>query len=79
MTQNQAILAHFRRNKTLTPLEALKLFGCLRLAARVHDLRTEGHNVAVTRWKTHAGKTVALYWLSYADKKAPVKGPFRAT
>jgi hypothetical protein len=42
MTQSQAILEHLKAGNTLTPIEALNLFGCFRLAARVSDLRTNG-------------------------------------
>jgi hypothetical protein len=40
--QRLQILSHLKSGKTLTPLEALQMFRCLRLAARVHDLRNEG-------------------------------------
>lgn len=39
MSQNAAILKHLESGKTLTPLEALRLFSCLRLAARIEQLR----------------------------------------
>ena len=71
MSQKQQILAHFRRNQTLTALEALKKYGCLRLAARVYELRSEGHNIAAIDWTTHDGKVVALYWLSQLPTKKP--------
>lgn len=39
------ILAYLKKGKTLTPAEALKRFGCLRLAARVRDLRDQGYRI----------------------------------
>ena len=42
-TQNRQILQHMRERGSITPYLALKRFGCLRLAARVWDLREEGH------------------------------------
>ena len=47
-TQRQNILNHLRKRKTITPMEALNLFGSFRLAARIRELRQQGHNI-----KTH--------------------------
>ncbi|MDO5686462.1 MAG: helix-turn-helix domain-containing protein [Neisseria sp.] len=44
-SQTDLILAHLQQGKSLTPLEALRLFGCLRLGARVHDLRQDGYPI----------------------------------
>jgi hypothetical protein len=44
-TQCQQILGYLSRGGKLTPLEALRLFGCNRLAARVNDLRREGFSI----------------------------------
>jgi len=38
-SQSKAIRNHLVSGKSLTPIEALKLFGCLRLSGRVHDIR----------------------------------------
>jgi hypothetical protein len=38
-SQNRAILAHLRAGKTITPEQAIQLFGCFRLSARIHNLR----------------------------------------
>ena len=42
-SQSKAIRQHLVAGKTLTPIEALKLFGCLRLSGRVHDIRNGRH------------------------------------
>ena len=44
-SQNLAILSYLKTGKTLTPLQALKLFGSLRLGARIYDLREAGHQI----------------------------------
>lgn len=44
MNQNTQILKHLRK-RPLTPLEALYLYGCLRLAARVNELRSQGNPI----------------------------------
>ena len=41
-TQAGRILAYLREGHRITALEALELFQCFRLAARVHELRREG-------------------------------------
>jgi hypothetical protein len=61
MSQEQLILSHLKR-KPLTPLEALFDYGCFRLAARVHDLRSKGY-VIETREVVKDEKRYAQYWL----------------
>lgn len=63
MSQTQMILAALKRGRALTPLEALNEFGCFRLAARVDELRQQGHAIAVERAKLPTGKRVARYYM----------------
>jgi hypothetical protein len=44
MSQNDAILNHLKK-QPLTSLDAIERFKCLRLAARIRDLRDRGHNI----------------------------------
>jgi hypothetical protein len=44
-SQTEAILEHLKSGKTITPIEALNLYGSFRLAARISDLRQQGHNI----------------------------------
>ena len=60
-TQCNRILAHLKKGLTITSLEALKLFGCMRLASRISDLRKRGENIVVERINLPNGKTVAQY------------------
>jgi Helix-turn-helix domain len=62
LTQEAAILMYLKRGKGLTPLEALSFFGCLRLAARCHDLRNKGYPIKKTL-VTIDGATFARYRL----------------
>ncbi len=62
MSQNKQILNYLLQGKKLTPLTALSKFGCLRLSARILDLRKEGHNIT-TENVTRKGKTFAEYSL----------------
>ena len=45
----------------LTSLEALNIFGCLRLASRIHDLRERGLSIHTERIITPSGKSVTQY------------------
>lgn len=42
MTQNDEVLDYLKKHGTITPLEALKELGIMRLASRVSDLRKAG-------------------------------------
>jgi hypothetical protein len=44
ITQSRKILAYIDEHGSITPLEAMR-FGCMRLAARVKDLKTAGHDI----------------------------------
>jgi hypothetical protein len=61
-SQNGKILEHLKRGRSITPLEALQRFGCLRLAARVQNLKDEGH-VIDREWETDGTKRWAKYRL----------------
>ena len=60
--QNAQILAHLEAGKTITWLDALQDFRCSRLAARVYDLKQEGHKIDKEMVKV-GEKRVARYWL----------------
>lgn len=64
-TQCEQILAYLRRGKTLTSIDALNEIGCFRLAARVKDLRDQGHDVVTIR-ESQGEKTFARYMLRSA-------------
>lgn len=44
-SQNTLILNHLQKGKKITPLGALWLFNCFRLASRVSELRAQGHKI----------------------------------
>jgi hypothetical protein len=45
MTQTQQIRAHLLKNNSIDPMTALRKFGCMRLAARIEELRRSGFSV----------------------------------
>lgn len=62
MSQSEKILCALKTGKPVTPLIALRRFGCMRLAARIGELRRDGHRVR-SRMVTIRGKRFASYWL----------------
>lgn len=60
MSQNEEILNMLKR-QPITALDAAKI-GCMRLAARIHDLRMQGH-VITTEPVNVNGKQFARYYL----------------
>lgn len=42
MTQTEKVLCHIINRGSITPLEAMKEYGIMRLGARVHDIRAAG-------------------------------------
>ena len=62
MTQTKEIQAHLEAGLTLTPIQALDLYGCFRLAARILDLREAGLDVKM-KMIFNNGKRYAEYSL----------------
>ena len=62
MAQETQILNHLKK-KSITPIEALNLYGCFRLAARISDLRNDGYNIKTTIIK-NGQKRYAKYFLN---------------
>lgn len=62
-TQVESILAYLKTGKTITPLEALNLCGCMRLQARIFDIKQRGYAIAKSMVQLPNGKRVMSYWL----------------
>lgn len=60
MTQDELVLKHLRESGSITPLEALQLYGCFRLSARIYSLRSRGYDIE-TDYVTRDGKIYASY------------------
>jgi hypothetical protein len=43
--QTEKILQWLKLGHSITPIDALKMFGCFRLGARIHDLKRMGHKI----------------------------------
>tara|TARA_B110000503_G_scaffold131107_1_gene205258 strand:+ start:447 stop:701 length:255 start_codon:yes stop_codon:yes gene_type:complete len=68
MTQSQLILDQLKAGQIITQIDALKIAGCFRLAARVFDLRREGHDIETVPVHTDTGKYIASYKLNKVKK-----------
>lgn len=62
-SQAQQILEYLKAGNRITPLEALNMFGCLRLGGRVYDLKKLGHHIETKMIRTKNGKHVAQYFI----------------
>jgi hypothetical protein len=47
LSQNAAIAKHLKSGKSLSPLRALDLFGCFRLASRIYNLKNPPYNLNI--------------------------------
>ena len=71
-SQCERILIHLQSGKTINPLQALKLYGCLRLSARIYDSKQAGFDID-SRLVHENGAQYAEYSMSLqakAHKKA---------
>ncbi len=64
-SQNEKVLAALMSGRSITAVDALREFGCFRLAARIAVLREMGHQID-TEYITRDGKRFALYTLARA-------------
>lgn len=67
-SQASQIAAYMMQGNKITPLEALNLFGSLRLSAIIFVLRKRGYKIQVERVKTNTGKWVAQYSINPEDR-----------
>jgi len=62
MTQNERVMAYLKEFKTITPLDALRDLGCMRLGARCHELKKQGVRIVseMIPVKNRWGETVRI-------------------
>ena len=66
MSQRSAILSHLKRGP-ITQLQAIKLYSCYRLAARIGELKDSGLDIR-TQMVERDGKRFAKYWMAKTQK-----------
>ena len=52
MSQKQQVLEYLQKGYSLTPKEAMKKFGSMRLGALIFDLVAEGYNIINVQYDT---------------------------
>lgn len=62
ISQEKIILEAMKSGDKITPLDALRLCGSLRLSGRIYDLREKGYNIK-TNMVVRNGSRVAQYEL----------------
>lgn len=63
-TQTELVLDHMRRHGSITALDAMNHYGCMRLAARIKDLRDDGFTILTDSVKSTTGAQYARYRLA---------------
>lgn len=67
-SQCRKILEYLQSGGSLTPMEALQMFGCMRLGARVYDLIREGYPIQgkmeVHKNENGEYKSYKRYWMA---------------
>ena len=66
MSQKDKILRFLKCGHSISPYEAMEVFGCYRLAARINELRNEGYPIVTVMESAH-GKRWAEYHLKVGD------------
>lgn len=62
-SQRAQIQKYMENGHRITQLEALNLFGCMRLATRVFEMRERGIDVRTDMITVPSGKRVAQYYI----------------
>jgi hypothetical protein len=60
-TEQELICKHLWEHGKISQLQALREYGCMRLAAVVHRLRAKGEPIE-TQWREQKGKKYAVYY-----------------
>ena len=62
-SQNFWLLGQLKKKRRLTSLDAMKEAQCMRLSARVYDLRCMGYNIHTENVWLDSGKVIGRYFL----------------
>ena len=77
MTQNEMILSHLKEFGKINPMEAISIYGCMRLAARISELReqgrTDGFNIETNMVKANNRFGDTVTYAEYKYKENSIK------
>lgn len=77
-TQNQLVLEHLQAGKSISPLEALGVYGVYRLAARINELKGQGHVIHTEHRRDGNGRPFARYTLGVPGRDLDEAGVHEA-
>ena len=64
LSQTERIRKHLQSGRSITPLQALNLYRCMRLGARIYDLKRQGLNIS-----SHLVRRGRMQYAEYSLKK----------
>lgn len=64
MTHSEQILRYIERHGSITPQDALE-FGCMRLGARIYDLKRQGYHIISEREDGINKRGEKCHWARY--------------
>ena len=62
-SQESKVLEHLKKYKSITSMDAFRLYEITRLSAVVFDLRKHGHKIITIPEKSKSGSNYARYYL----------------
>ena len=68
-SQSAKVLYYLQNYGSLTAIQALELFACFKLAARINDLKEAGHDIQMEMKRLKNGKKIAVYSLPKIQKQ----------
>jgi hypothetical protein len=80
MSQNDLVLEYMKEFGPITPVKARQEFGVERLAAVIHRLRNQGHNIVTVDRRSYRNRQYAEYHLvhgPFMPARLATKGPIR--
>ena len=69
MTQVEKIIDYIETEGSITPLDALREFGCMRLASRITDIKRMGYDVTVKMEKSKNRRGEFVRYARYSFKE----------
>ena len=69
LNHEQQVLNHLKAHGKISPLQALRSYSCLRLAAVIHRLRKRGHSIE-TDWRKQGKSRYAVYRLENGQDRS---------
>lgn len=65
MTHADSILRHIQHYGSISPREALEYYGCMRLGARIYDLKRRGYHIVAEREEGLNQRGEKCHWARY--------------